>query len=49
MTFIGPKPPSQNEPLKLPPLTPTGNQTQKNRKGFMYDTRRIEQTHCTFN
>ena len=28
MTFIGPKPPSQNEPLKLPPLTPTGNQSQ---------------------
>lgn len=29
MTFIGPKSPSQNEPLKLPPLPPTGNQTQK--------------------
>ena len=29
MTFIGPKPPSQNEPLKLPPLPPSGNQPQK--------------------
>lgn len=27
MTFIGPKPPSQNEPLKLPPLTPAGEIT----------------------
>lgn len=33
MTFIGPKPPSQNEPLKLPPLTPTGNQPRQ-KKGI---------------
>lgn len=29
MTRIGPKPPVKGEPLKLPPLTQTGKQTQQ--------------------
>ena len=29
MTFIGPKPPSQDEPLKLPPLPSDGPHTHK--------------------
>lgn len=33
MTFIGPKLPNKEEPLKLQPLTPTGNQPQQ-KKGI---------------
>jgi len=29
MTFIGPKLPTKEEPLTLPPLAPTGKQTQQ--------------------